>query len=570
MRLSFPRSVAQLGTRAKVGLPREIYPGHVLNPAPSPFSVQPNSLPRHVAASLFVGATILLEWLSVVLPFGTLGLVPWHPSMGLSFFFALMQGRRSIWLVCAAQLLSIALVRGAHIPALAIVTETALRTILLYATIQILALRVVSFSRALKSVHDLFILLSAAAIVSGAVSILYVTLLAALELLNPVDLVDALLTAFVGDLIGIAVIAPLGLMASFRLPIVHLDWKAALQLGFCVSVAAVVALFYARTNQLQLFYLLFLPVTWIAVRSGIEGVSVGLLLIQVVLFLVLLVFGSQSLDLVDFQARMLILAATGLFAGALVTERRIAEAQLRLNQDALSNLSRIGSMGELSAAIAHEINQPLSAAGTYTRMVAEGLRSESLHDATLLEMAEKGANQIARAADVVRRLRALVRIGKSELRPRSITRIVQEAIDVMGPELTRHAITLRIVIEPQLPQVSADRLQVEQVLLNLMRNSMEAIVERHSSHREITIQARARRPFIEIQLTDTGKGFAPGFDAELTTPLSTTKADGMGIGLSLCRSIVVAHAGQLRISNTAEGASVTILLPVGEGDGHGS
>jgi two-component system sensor kinase FixL len=146
-------------------------------------------------------------------------------------------------------------------------------------------------------------------------------------------------------------------------------------------------------------------------------------------------------------------------------------------------------MGELAAAIAHEINQPLSAAGTYTNVVAESLQNEDLHDTSLRDMAGKAAMQIARAADVVKRLRALVRMGKSELSPHSISRMVQEATDLMAPDLMRYGIGLKVELDANLPDVLADRLQVEQVLLNLMRNSVEAIVENQCSNRYIRIKA---------------------------------------------------------------------------------
>ena len=164
----------------------------------------------------------------------------------------------------------------------------------------------------------------------------------------------------------------------------------------------------------------------------------------------MLLFASRNVDVLDFQARMLVLAVTGLVAGVLVTERRLAEAQLRMNQHALAQLSRLGSMGELAVAIAHEINQPLSAAGTYTNIVAESLQDETLKDQSISEMADKAAAQINRAADVVRRLRTLVRLGRSDLSATSISLIVQEASDIARPDLDRQNTTLCHRISPRL------------------------------------------------------------------------------------------------------------------------
>ena len=174
---------------------------------------------------------------------------------------------------------------------------------------------------------------------------------------------------------------------------------------------------------------------------------------------------------------MLILAVTGLVAGVLVSERRLAEIRLRMNQDALAQVSRLGSMGELAAAIAHEINQPLSAAGTYTGLVAESLEGENLRDPSTLGLAKKAAVQIGRAADVVRRLRTLVRLGRSDLVPTSVATIVGEAVDLARADLERQDIALRLEVANDLPLIMADRLQIEQVLLNLIRNSMDAITD---------------------------------------------------------------------------------------------
>jgi C4-dicarboxylate-specific signal transduction histidine kinase len=224
-------------------------------------------------------------------------------------------------------------------------------------------------------------------------------------------------------------------------------------------------------------------------------------------------------------------------------------------------------MGELAVAIAHEINQPLSAAGTYTNIVAESLQGETLKDQSISEMADKAAAQINRAADVVRRLRTLVRLGRSDLSATSISLIVQEASDIARPDLDRQNVALRLDLDSNLPPVMADRLQIEQVLLNLIRNSVEAIRDADLSQGQVSILARRKSPFVELSVQDNGPGFRAGFNIGLPTPLSTTKAEGLGIGLSLCRSIAEAHGGTLSISSTPDGASVAITLPIAQ-DGY--
>jgi two-component system, LuxR family, sensor kinase FixL len=519
------------------------------------------SLPMPFLGAAYLGSHLLLDFLSHLYPLGDLGITAWNPSAGLSFVLLLTYGRDALPYYLMALVISSVVVRGSPTPAIGL-AESAIRFSVYGWVVLTLLRRQVGFDRSLSSVRDLFLLLIIACGGTAAVSGLNVLLLMGSGLLAPQDLSQALLRCWVGEMIGIAVVAPFGLLALARKQLINVDWEAMVQMASSVLLTMAVALVYAETDQLQLFYLLFLPVTWIAVRSGIEGVSAALLLIQAGLYLGLL-FADHTVDIFDFQARMLVLAVTGLVAGVSVTERRLAEAQLRMNQHALAQLSRLGSMGELAAAIAHEINQPLSAAGTYTNVVAESLKDETLKDPSVGELARKAAMQINRAADVVRRLRTLVRLGRSELSPTSISLIVQEASEIARPDLERHNIVLKTDLEANMPPVMADRLQIEQVLLNLIRNSMEAIAGARIQQGQISVFAvRRTSGLVELGVHDTG----PGFESAVSPgpPLLTTKTDGLGIGLSLCRSIAKAHGSDLSISSTTAGSTVAIVLPIAE------
>ena len=239
----------------------------------------------------------------------------------------------------------------------------------------------------------------------------------------------------------------------------------------------------------------------------------------------------------------------------------VAEAQLRLHQDSLAHVARLGTIGEFAAMIAHEINQPLMAAGTYTRLTADTLRSAGPAGAAALETAEKAAAQAQRAADVVRQLRALIRLDQSDRAPVAVERIVRETLDLCRVELDRNGITTRVEIGPNLPPVMVDLLQVEQVMLNLLKNSAEAMSETDS--RLITIKAAdAGRDQIAIEIRDSGPGFPAEFNGAAFPPLSSTKSEGLGVGLSLCRSIVVSHGGKLTVDGGPDGAVVRFTLPV--------
>src|SRR5262249_39101363 len=177
-------------------------------------------------------------------------------------------------------------------------------------------------------------------------------------------------------------------------------------LQLAAALATLVLVHFNWTPQhLQFFYLLFVPVVWMAVRSGIEGVCLGILVVQVGFVLGFYIFPDEVSEMQKIQALMIVLALTGLFAGELVTERRCTEEALRLHEQSLARLLRFGSFGELAAAVAHELNQPLMAAGTYARLVEGAMRSDNADAKTVAETASKVATQIERAAEVARRLR---------------------------------------------------------------------------------------------------------------------------------------------------------------------
>ena len=524
-------------------------------------------LPLGVA---YVPSHVLLDWLSYVHPFGAFGITPWNPSTGLGFVLVLLQGTRALPVLFTALLVSNLAIRGMPVPLWMAMLE-AIVVGAGYASALLMLLRPsVRFDVSLSSVRDMFLLFAASVASSAMVASIYVWMLIATDLLPVQDLRTSLLRYWVGDMIGIAVVTPFGLLALTRDRLLRLEWESVLQIASTLALTTWVAAVFAQHHQLQLFYLLFLPVTWIAVRSGIEGVSVALMTVQLGLVAAMLWFPGRNIDMLDFQARMLILAVTGLAAGVLVSERRFAEARLRMNREALAQVSRLGSMGELAAAIAHEINQPLSAAGTYTGLVAETLEKERLGDPATLDLARKAALQIGRAADVLKRLRMLVRLGRSDRTPTTVATIIGEVVDLSRPDLERHQIALKLDIAADLPPVMADRLQIEQVLLNLVRNAMEAIAGAHNGERQIALRAWRDSPgTVEFAVSDTGPGFPSDFADDAALPLTSTKPDGLGIGLSLCRSIAEAHGGSVLIDSNPGGATVTLVLPIAEVSEHG-
>jgi signal transduction histidine kinase len=390
--------------------------------------------------------------------------------------------------------------------------------------------------------------LSAAVVAAG-----YVGSIVAAGLMPAADFVSAVLRYWVGDVIGITVVTPFALTFWKRRSVLRISAESLLQVA-AILAALTLVFGYGR------FYVVFLPIIWMAVRTGIEGASIGVLITELGLIVGMRMFPADAPDLTTFQTLLLALAASGLVAGVLVTERNRTETQLRLHQESLARLARLGSVGELAAAIAHEINQPLMAAGTYTRLVADAIRADHPDVETVAETAMKAAAQVERAASVVRHLRALVRLDRSNRAACRVDQIVRETIDLCQPDLDRLKLSVGTAIAADLPPVMVDMLEIEQVLLNLMRNSMEAIGQ--TERGIISIEAvPAGAEFVKVRVHDSGSGF-PVDLVDPFLPFFSTKKKGLGIGLLLCRSIIEAHGGRIWIDADSPGAAVLFTLPL--------
>ena len=519
-----------------------------------------DAAPIAVLGSAYLAVYVLLDWISFIEPYGPFAITPWNPNTGLSIAVVLMFGRRMIPFMFIAPLLGDLAVRQFPLP-LTLEFATALLIGGVYGAAMLVLLHpTLHFDRMLQSMSDL-VLLSFTTVVSAAVvAASYVGMVVAAGLLPTADFAAATLSYWVGDSIGIMVMTPFALVLWTRRHVLRMSAETLLQFAAILAVLALVYGFWS-VQHLQLFYLLFLPIVWMAVRTGIEGVSIGILTTQLGFIVALHFFPEGTRELAKIQAFMLVLALTGLFAGGLVTERRRTEAILRLHQESLARLARLGSVGELAAAVAHELNQPLMAAGTYTRLAYDAIRTGHTDPGAVAEIANKAVAQVERAAAVVRRLRALVRLDRSNRVACRIDHIIRETIGLCQPDLDRLSVNIQQTIAPDLPPVMVDILQIEQALLNLLRNSIDAIGETRQGMIWIAA-ARVDLDLIEIRVRDSGPGFPPDLAANPFLPFSSTKKEGLGIGLPLCRSLVEAHGGRIWLNADLPGAAIHFTLPV--------
>jgi two-component system, LuxR family, sensor kinase FixL len=248
-----------------------------------------------------------------------------------------------------------------------------------------------------------------------------------------------------------------------------------------------------------------------------------------------------------------------------LTQRQEAERRIQDLQAELMHASRLSVMGQMASTMAHELNQPLTAVMNYLEAGRQLLSSGIGAPERVGEMMEKAIAQAQRAGDVIRRLRGFVSKGETELRIHNLNQLVEEALALALVGARQRGVRLSLELNQALPPVLVDHVQIQQVVLNLVRNAVEAMdqVER----RELTINTRAipEEGVAEIIVADTGPGIAPDLADRLFQPFVTTKATGMGLGLSICREIVEAHHGRLTTAPASSGGAVfRVTLPVAD------
>lgn len=251
-----------------------------------------------------------------------------------------------------------------------------------------------------------------------------------------------------------------------------------------------------------------------------------------------------------------------------ITHRQQAESRLQDLQSELAHVGRVSEMGTLASSLAHELNQPLTAIANY----CEGARQLLAHDLdaettqTVREALEEAAREAVRAGQIVRRLRDFISHGDTERRIESLSRLVTEANALALVGTREHGIEVQLRIDPDVDSVFVDRIQIQQVLTNLIRNAIEAMLD--SQFRTLTVKTEGEpKGFITVSVVDTGSGISDEIAPHLFQPFVTSKQSGMGIGLSLCRTIVESHGGRIWFeSKAAGGTAFRFTIPTAGAD----
>jgi len=503
-------------------------------------------------AAVFAPCYIALDWASYIDPVGPFNITPWNPQAALALAWMLLGGLQHVPAVMATIFLADLVVRGAPGGwAITALTATVLGGG--YAWIAWL-LRSLLRDLGLRSLRELTVF---AGVVAGGTAIVgaaFVGLLRGADLLGATLIPAAVLRFWIGDAVGILVTAPLllaaadagrraGLAALARRPETLLQTAA---------LAFIVWLIFEGLggDPAHHFYLLFVPLIWIAVRGGMNGAIVATALVQLGVVAGIHRSGATALPVLELQALVAALTLTGLFLGLMVDERERAAADLRESL-------RLAAAGEMAGAIAHEVMQPLTALGNYGRSAL--LYLERGEAAPLPGIVGKMLAEQERAAEVVRRLRDFFRAGTTRLEPLTVEALMAAARRIGEQVIGERRIALALRSEPGLPDLYVDRLQVELVLRNLIANAAEALDPRAADSRIEVAAARNDAASVRVVVADNGPGVPQPARGRLFEPFVSGKPTGMGLGLAVSRAIAEAHGGALEAPSAGHGEFHLVL-----------
>ena len=545
------------------GVPNEIAQADaLLRPSGSP----PAWLHAVTTGIVFLAAFVALEWVSFIHEYKGLPVTPWNPGLGVVFALMLYSGARyGVVLFVGVLIAEIAVLRTnlpwPFIIGVAIIIATG------YSAVALVVRRRLDVG--LNHLRDVLMLLAAGAAGALLVALFLSLLLIADEKLSLADVFVASGPLLVGDAIGIAVMTPLVLRFILHIPQVSLQTLRAFapEVALYVAVVLLFLWFIGLTESesgFKLFYLFFLPVVVAAIRYGLDGACLGLALTQLGLVGLLHLHGYDANVFTEFQILMLVLTATGLTVGVTVNERQQAdravrevEALLRAKEAEADQAARFNLVSSMASALAHEINQPITAARALGRAAQHLLHTDSGSHARVDDNLTTMIAQIDHAAGVVKRMREFLRRGEPHISTINVRALIDDAIVLIGSEASGAAVRVEVEASPDLPMLHADRVQLQQVILNLVQNSIDAIAGtgRDDGCIRITTALLEDPLRVEIGVSDNGAGIAPALAERLFHPLTTSKQDGLGLGLSICATIVQSHHGRLWLQSGAPGAT---------------
>lgn len=366
-----------------------------------------------------------------------------------------------------------------------------------------------------------------------------------------------ILTLTVGNLAGILTVAPLPFIwQSWRDAAAYIrSWSMHQWILLATLIALSVLVFGVREiDEFKFFYLIFLPVIAFAVKDGLEGAAVSILLSSISMILILYWREYEPSTVAELQFLMITLAGTGLILGVSISERKhvsaaLQESHLRLTnaQNSLIHASRISLASEMTAALAHELNQPLASIRNFVRSARRQLDSPRVQKKKLIPDIEAAVKQVDTAAELIRQTRRFLERGELSMEPVNFINLVNTSAELVRRELHKASIGLTIEMPASQLLVLGNEPQLQQVILNLFRNAKEAIAETASQKHviQIVVSQITRPGHVELAISDSGPGVPENIRPLLFQPLTSSKPHSLGLGLALCNSIIHNHGGEI-------------------------
>jgi len=517
-----------------------------------------------IAVCLYSGLYIGLDWLTFVHVLPTTGFTLWNPPPACSLALLLIKGLDYAPALFVVGFISDGLVAGfpaGLIPSLVADVITAGG----YTAVAVALRRFSRIGQGLVDVTNVAWFLSLTAFGVLAIAGLTTAVFVLMHMLSLSSFASAIGYFWIGDITGIVGLLPaLMNVRSARnrwtelMPSQRFIDISIFTTGLTLSLFIIFGI--AGYQELHFVYLLLLPVIWIAVRHGLPWSTMAVFVTQLGLIATIIALGYAAHEFLAFQFLLLTVSITGLLVGAIVTERQRAETSLRRQQADLDRMGRFTTAGALGMAVAHQISQPLATIATYTHACRQLLQSDRTDRNVLAETMAKAEAAVLRTSVIVDRLRDFLSNGGRHPSSVDLSAVVRGIVATMTDEAWRHGVDIHVDATPT-PPVMADRVQIEQVLVNLMRNAIEALAGQ-AGGKNVRVVIRELGQKVEVAIEDNGPGVSPELAKRLFQPFETSKRNGMGLGLWLSRELVKGHGSCLWWdADTAVGTRFVFRLP---------
>jgi len=519
----------------------------------------------YVAILLYIVAYIVLDRISYIAPVRPFNITAWTPQPGLSIAFLVLFGLRYWPCLIVSAILAEFLVRASPSP----VHYEVVNAFVLaagYTSIAYMLKRRLKGRAYLGTLRDLSWFAAFTITFTLPVAASYVAVLTFARMLPASDFVFNATLFWMGDVIGVIITTPVLLIAwrFFKGDLRRVEITRELILQALVLGGVVWIVFgLPDTDEFKVFYPLFIPLIWIAVRNGFVGATIAITFIQLALIIWAYVLDEQAVTVLELQGLMLTLALTGQFLGMAITEWREAQQNLRDREEDLQEALRLASASEMYTAIAHELNQPLAATSHYAWASRKIADQKGVTNTDLLEALDNTLAEAHRAGAVTQRLRDLYLGGAVRKECVSLEALVKTALASLTPRFSRYAIKFRHALPDPPLMISVDPVQITAVVHNLVSNAIEALTIDHAMHREIALTAKVEGDVLTMSVEDSGSGIPDEMLERVFMPFVTDKAKGLGLGLAICRTILKAHGSDIWVEKSRLGGArfcFTLLL----------